>query len=111
MDVVLMRKISMPGNPELALGAIAGPEGKSQILNTEMASLYGIEAATVEAPERAELVRRRNLWGRAATAGRAEVIVLVENRIATGGHDGGGHRGSPGRSSASPVGRHAGGRA
>jgi hypothetical protein len=28
-----------------------------------MASLYGIEAATVEAPERAELVRRRNLWG------------------------------------------------
>ncbi len=61
-----MRKISMPGNPELALGAIAGPEGKSQIFNTELASLYGIEAATVEAqaaPERAELVRRRNLWG------------------------------------------------
>ncbi len=51
----------MPGNQELAVGAIAGPECKSQILNTELASLYGIEAATVEAPERAELVRRRNL--------------------------------------------------
>jgi putative phosphoribosyl transferase len=66
LDLVLVRKIGMPGNPELALGAIAGPEGKTQVLNAELASLFGINASTIDAqaaPERAELVRRHNLWG------------------------------------------------
>lgn len=65
-DIVLVRKFGMPGNPELASGAIAGSEGKIQVINAELIGLYGIDATTFEAqaaPERAELTRRRNLWG------------------------------------------------
>jgi len=89
LDIVLVRKIGMPGNPELALGAIAGPEGKTQVLNSELASLYGIDAATVEAqaaPERAELLRRRKLWGARLQPGalKGKVVILVDDGIATG---------------------------
>jgi len=89
LDIVLVRKIGMPGNPELALGAIAGPEGKTRILNAELADLYGIDAATVEAqaaPERAELARRSKLWGTRLQPGalKGKVVILVDDGIATG---------------------------
>lgn len=89
LDIVLVRKIGMPGNPELALGAIAGPEGKTQVLNAELVSLYGIDPATIEAqaaPERAELARRRKLWGTRLEPGalQGKVVILVDDGIATG---------------------------
>lgn len=89
LDIVLVRKIGMPGNPELALGAIAGPEGQSRVLNTELVNLHGIDAATIEAqaaPERAELARRRTLWGTRLPPGalRGKVVILVDDGIATG---------------------------
>jgi putative phosphoribosyl transferase len=89
LDIVLVRKIGMPMNPELALGAIAGPEGQTQVLNTELVCMYGIKAATIEAqvaPERAELARRRKLWGTRLQAGalRRKVVILVDDGIATG---------------------------
>lgn len=89
LDIVLVRKIGMPGNPELALGAIAGPEGKTMVLNTELANIYGIDAATIEAqaaPERVELARRRKLWGTHLHPGalRGKVVILVDDGIATG---------------------------
>ncbi|WP_431301347.1 phosphoribosyltransferase [Tabrizicola sp. BL-A-41-H6] len=89
LDIVLVRKIGMPGNPELALGAIAGPEGRTQIVNGEVVNLYGIDAATVEAqaaPARAELARRRALWGTRLQPGalKDKVVILVDDGIATG---------------------------
>ena len=89
LDIILVRKIGMPMNPELAMGAIAGPEGKTQVLNTELVRFYGIDAATIEAqaaPERAELARRRKLWGTRLQPGglRGKVVVLVDDGIATG---------------------------
>lgn len=89
LDIVLVRKIGMPMNPELALGAIAGPEGQTQVLNTELVRLYAIDADTIEAqaaPERAELARRRKLWGARLQPGglRGKVVVLVDDGIATG---------------------------
>ncbi len=89
LDIVLVRKIGMPMNPELALGAIAGPTGQTQVLNAELVNLYGIDAATVEAqaaPERAELARRRKLWGARLRPGalKGKVVILVDDGIATG---------------------------
>jgi predicted phosphoribosyltransferase len=89
LDIVLVRKIGTPMNPELALGAIAGPEGQTQVLNTELIGLFGIDAATIEAqaaPERAELARRRKLWGSGLQPGalRGKVVILVDDGIATG---------------------------
>lgn len=89
LDIVLVRKIGMPGNPELALGAIAGPEGRTMVLNAELVDIYGIDAATVEAqaaPERAELARRSALWGARLQPGalKDKVVILVDDGIATG---------------------------
>ncbi len=89
LDLVLVRKIGMPRSPELALGAIAGPDGKTQVLNAELASLFGIDASTIDAqaaPERAELVRRHNLWGARLKPGalNGRVEILVDDGIATG---------------------------
>ncbi|TGD60557.1 phosphoribosyltransferase [Tabrizicola sp. WMC-M-20] len=88
-DLVLVRKIGMPGNPELALGAIAGPGGKTQVLNAELAGLFGIDASTIEAQaasERAKLVRRHNFWGARLKPGalKCRVVILVDDGIATG---------------------------
>jgi putative phosphoribosyl transferase len=89
LDIVLVRKIGMPMNPELALGAIAGPEGRTLVLNTELVDFYGIDAATIEAqaaPERRELARRRALWGARLRPGelKDKVVILVDDGIATG---------------------------
>lgn len=89
LDIVLVRKIGMPTNPELALGAVAGPDGRTLVLNAELADLYGIDAATIDAqaaPARAELARRRALWGaRLQTGGlKDKVVLLVDDGIATG---------------------------
>ena len=61
LDIVLVRKIGMPMNPELALGAIAGPQGQTLVLNTELVEHCGIDPATITAqaaPQREELARR-----------------------------------------------------
>ncbi len=89
LDIVLVRKIGMPGNPELALGAIAGPEGQTQVLNADLVNLSGMDAAMIEAqaaPQRAELARRRALWGARLQPGalKGKVVILVDDGIATG---------------------------
>ena len=89
LDIVLVRKIGMPGNPELALGAIAGPGGGTMVLNEELVRLYGIDSDTIKAqaaPQRAELERRRKLWGGRLAPGalKGKTVVLVDDGIATG---------------------------
>lgn len=89
LDIVLVRKIGMPGNPELALGAIAGPAGETLVLNDALVRMSGLSADEIEAraaPERRELARRRALWGSTldAAALRGRTVVLVDDGIATG---------------------------
>ncbi|WP_135448385.1 phosphoribosyltransferase [Tabrizicola caldifontis] len=89
LDLVLVRKIGMPGNPELALGAIAGPGGQTLVLNEELVAAFGIDRDTIEAqaaPQRVELERRRKLWGGRLAPGalRGKTVVLVDDGIATG---------------------------
>jgi putative phosphoribosyl transferase len=89
LDIMLVRKIGMPGNPELALGAIAGPEGKTLVLNEMLVELSGLAPAEIEAraaPERAELARRRAIWGSRLGTGavQGKTVILVDDGIATG---------------------------
>ena len=89
LDIVLVRKIGMPGQPELALGAIAGPGGQTIVLNEALVQAYGIDPKTLRAltaPERVELDRRQRLWGGRLTPGalRGKTVVLVDDGIATG---------------------------
>lgn len=89
LDVVLVRKIGMPGNRELALGAIAGPEGGTMVLNDDLIRVLGLDPAVIEAqaaPERVELARRRRLWGAGLDLGalKGKRVILVDDGIATG---------------------------
>lgn len=87
LDVMLVRKIGMPGQPELAMGAIAS--GGIVIHEPRMEKEFGdLERAfdRVAAEERKELERRE----RAYRAGlppldlRERTVILVDDGLATG---------------------------
>lgn len=85
LDIIVVRKVGLPGQPELAAGAI-GEEG-ARVVNqqvTAMADPQGL--AEVEAAERAELERRVAQWraGREALPLRGRTVVIVDDGIATG---------------------------
>jgi putative phosphoribosyl transferase len=87
LDVIMVRKLGVPFQPELAMGAIG--EGGIRILNTRVLSLAGVDdrqLATIEARERRELERRVSVYRgsaqRLSLEGRTAVI--VDDGIATG---------------------------
>jgi putative phosphoribosyl transferase len=87
LDVIVVRKVGTPGQPELAMGAI-GEDGV-RVVNDEIVRHVGAtdaDFARVEERERDELQRRasrfRGATPRADLAGR--VAVVVDDGIATG---------------------------
>lgn len=85
LDVLIVRKLGLPEQPELAMGAIAS--GGARVLNpdvTRYASPEVVEAVT--AVERAELERREQAYRGGGPgvhlAGRP--VVLVDDGLATG---------------------------
>jgi putative phosphoribosyl transferase len=87
LDVIVVRKLGVPSQPELAMGAIG--EGGVRILLPEVIRSAGVtpEAlAAVERQERAELQRRAHRFrgdrARVPLAGRSAVV--VDDGIATG---------------------------
>lgn len=89
LDVLLVRKLGLPAEPELAMGAIAdAPEPIIVRNETELYAAHVPKAAfdAVVAKERAELARRRRLYvgGRRHAAIEGRVVILVDDGIATG---------------------------
>jgi putative phosphoribosyl transferase len=87
LDVIVVRKIGVPYQPELAMGAI-GEEGV-KVLDQRMMANAGVTMAEfdeVEARERAELKRRAELFrgGRPPISLLGKTAVLVDDGIATG---------------------------
>lgn len=87
LDVLLARKLGVPGHPELAMGAVAG--GGVQVLNRAVVDGLRISADAVEqvaAREAAEVERREQAYrsGRARPSLAAKVVVLVDDGLATG---------------------------
>lgn len=87
LDVIVVRKLGLPSQPELAMGAIG--EGGVRIVDRALvrrALVSDEELAAVEARERAELDRRaRHLRGDRAPvplAGRTPIV--VDDGVATG---------------------------
>jgi len=63
MDVFIVRKLGLPGHPELAMGAIA--TGGVRVLNSSLVEALGIPEATIEAiaaQEQKELERRERAY-------------------------------------------------
>ena len=87
LDVILVRKLGVPAQPELGMGAIG--EGDARVINTDVVRYSGASEAdinAVEQRERAELERRTKRFRgdapREPLAGR--IAVLVDDGIATG---------------------------
>lgn len=87
LDVFVVRKLGVPGQPELAMGAIAS--GGVRVLNDAVIEALGIPQATVAAVvdrERAEVERRERAYrgDRPAEPVRGRAVALVDDGLATG---------------------------
>lgn len=87
LDVFLVRKLGVPGQEELAMGAIAS--GGVRVLNEPVVRMLGLseeEIKRVEADERWELDRREREYraGRPPLNVRGKIVVLVDDGLATG---------------------------
>lgn len=87
LDLLLVRKIGLPGHPELAAGALL--EGAEPVFNDEILALHRLSPADFEeavAGKRAEIATRRALWlaGRAPEPRSGRSLVVVDDGIATG---------------------------
>ena len=87
MDVFLVRKLGLPAQEELAMGAIAS--GGVRVLNEDVVQALRIPEAVINRvaqKEQEELERRERAYrdGRAPAAIRGHTIILVDDGIATG---------------------------
>jgi predicted phosphoribosyltransferase/alpha-beta hydrolase superfamily lysophospholipase len=87
LDVIVVRKLGVPFQPELGMGAVG--EGGVRVINDELVAWSRIgagELAAVEARERAEVARRaaRFRGGRARVPLAGRVVLVVDDGIATG---------------------------
>ena len=88
LDVIVVRKLGVPFQPELGMGAI-GEEGV-RVLNADVirhARIGADDLARVEARERAEVDRRARRYrgGRPMTSLLDRAVIIVDDGIATGG--------------------------
>ncbi|HJW00953.1 MAG TPA: phosphoribosyltransferase family protein [Arthrobacter sp.] len=87
LDVIVVRKLGVPFQPELAMGAIG--EGDTRVLDRGVLSVAHVtenELRTVEQGERELLESRVALYrrGRARTDLKGRTVVIVDDGIATG---------------------------
>jgi erythromycin esterase-like protein/predicted phosphoribosyltransferase len=87
LDVFLVRKLGVPGHPELAMGAIAA--GGIEVLSHTLIEDLGIPRAVVQqvaVRERLELDRRDQLFrgDRRPPIVRDRIVILVDDGLATG---------------------------
>lgn len=85
LDVIVVRKVGMPGQPELAVGAI-GEQG-ARVINERLLTMADPdEVAEVEQAEREVLERRVHEWrsGGGAVELEGRTVVIVDDGIATG---------------------------
>ena len=87
LDIIVVRKLGTPRNPELAMGAIGS--GGGLVLDDGLIASLGVTAEQVQdtvVRERAELERREDLYrsGRPTLELEGRTVVLVDDGIATG---------------------------
>jgi predicted phosphoribosyltransferase len=87
LDVIIVRKLGVPGHLELAMGALG--EGGVRVINEDVARSVRADpdqVEAVEARERDELTRRveRYRGGRAPVSFAGRPVVIVDDGIATG---------------------------
>lgn len=89
LDLVLVRKIGVPYQPELAMGAVTDGEQPAVVRNSEIIDLCGVSEQQFDAvckKELAEIERRRSryLGDRARSDVTGQVAIIIDDGIATG---------------------------
>jgi putative phosphoribosyl transferase len=87
LDVIVVRKLGVPLQPELGMGAI-GEDG-ARVLNADVIRLAAVtdaELAAIQASEEAEVTRRAQLYrgGRARLPLDGRVALIIDDGVATG---------------------------
>jgi putative phosphoribosyl transferase len=87
LDLLIVRKLGLPGEEELAIGAIAS--GGIRILNEDVIQVMGVDQSTIDRVierETAELQRRERQYrgDRPAPDLRDRAVILVDDGLATG---------------------------
>ena len=87
LDLLLVRKLGVPGQEELAMGAIA--TGGAMVLNQDLVEMLGIGAETIEATkavESRELARRQLAYRgeRPFPELQDRCVIVVDDGVATG---------------------------
>lgn len=88
LDVLLVRKIGAPRDPEFGLGALVDGDPPELVLNSELVRAVSPKAGYIEQErdrQLAEIVRRRRLYGAGRALMRDRNVILVDDGIATGG--------------------------
>lgn len=88
LDVLIVRKLGLPGQPELAMGAIAGVGEELHVVRNEQIARE-VDADAIEEVRRREVreLRRRELayrGDRPPIDVRDRVVILVDDGLATG---------------------------
>jgi len=89
LDLILVRKIGVPMQPELAMGAVVDGAKPLIVRNEDVIQLAGIEEAEFKRvcdDELAEIERRRQryLGGRARIEVAGRIAIVIDDGIATG---------------------------
>lgn len=89
LDLVIVRKVGAPGNPELAVAAIVDGDPPDVVLNHEIVEAHGLREDDLDAliaRERPELERRRALYrgDRQPLSVTGKTVILVDDGAATG---------------------------
>lgn len=87
LDVIIVRKLGVPGQPELAMGAVG--EGGVTVLNDDVLRIAGVTTAQVDraaARERAEVEQRAQRFrgGKDHIPLEGRVAIVVDDGVATG---------------------------
>lgn len=88
LDVFVVRKLGVPGQEELAMGAIAS--GGVRVLNRNIVEVLGIPDSMIDetvAREQAELQEREELYrgeGARGAEARGRCVILIDDGLATG---------------------------
>ena len=89
LDLLLVRKIGLPWQPELALAAVVDGEPPELVIDEEVQRSADLEPGYIESEavkEIREIARRRALYlrGRAPVALTGKTVIVVDDGVATG---------------------------
>lgn len=89
LDLLIVRKVGAPGQPELAVGAVADGDPPEVVLDEQSMAWSGVHEPWVREQARielAEVARRRQAYlaGRSAVPVQGATAVVVDDGVATG---------------------------